>query len=181
MNILWINPCFLDYRVPVYRELDILCGGNLSIIFSEKRVPARVIKKIKSGLNDRAIALNGEKFLKLGDDTGYESGFSNRGILIPYQPGLAKTVLRQKCDVVIAEGFFQWTPVALIKKIFQQVPLVLSYERTFHTERNCSSGFDRGDFPPFVKVDLRSSAHAPLPRTHVSADLKSLVEIFESV
>ena len=39
--------------------------------------------------------------------------------------------------MIVAEGFFQWTPAALIKSLTQNVPLAIAYERTCHTERNC--------------------------------------------
>ena len=30
MNVVWVNPCFLHYRVPVYAMLDRLLGGDVS-------------------------------------------------------------------------------------------------------------------------------------------------------
>lgn len=134
MKILWINPSFLDYRIPVYSELNRLAQGGLSIIFSKSRIPDRVVKKISAVLGDSAIGLDGERILTLGKT---DSGFSNSGLQIPYQPGLIREVMSRKVDVVISEGFFQWTPIAVIRKIIKRTPLVISYERTAHTERDC--------------------------------------------
>jgi glycosyltransferase involved in cell wall biosynthesis len=124
----------LDYRVPVYAELDQLLQGGLTIIYSKRRIPDRVVKKIEAVLGNRAVGLTGERILTVSKNN---SDFANSGMAIPYQRGLLKTVLGVKSDVVIAEGFFQWTPAAVTKRILQGTPLVLSYERTAHTERNC--------------------------------------------
>lgn len=134
MKILWVNPSFLDYRVPVYAELDRLTGGKLRIIYSKTRTPSRVSAKIETVLGERAIGLEGERSIGLQRE---DAEFANAGIRIPYQPGLLNRVMSTQADVVIAEGFFQWTPAALIKRLCQHVPLVISYERTRHTERAC--------------------------------------------
>jgi hypothetical protein len=34
MRITWVTRSILDYRVPVYVELDGICGGRLALIFS---------------------------------------------------------------------------------------------------------------------------------------------------
>src|SRR5258706_4088692 len=134
MRILWVNPSFSDYRVPVYAELDRLTGGEFRIVYSKTRTPLRVDAKIREVLGPRAIGLDGERSLGLRQEDAH---FANTGVRIPYQPDLLTRVLDTKADVVIAEGFFQWTPAALAKRQCQRVPLVISYERTAHTERNC--------------------------------------------
>jgi glycosyltransferase involved in cell wall biosynthesis len=134
MRILWVNPSFSDYRVPVYAELDRLTGGEFRIVYSKTRTHARVDAKIREVLGPRAIGLDGERSLGLRQEDAH---FANTGVRIPYQPDLLNQVLGTQADVVIAEGFFQWTPAALAKRQFQRVPLVISYERTAHTERNC--------------------------------------------
>ena len=40
-------------------------------------------------------------------------------------------------DVVIGEGFFQWTPWAIMRARKTRLPFALAYEKTEHTERNC--------------------------------------------
>jgi glycosyltransferase involved in cell wall biosynthesis len=134
LKVTYVNPSFLDYRVPVYAALDQLLGGKLTVIYSKRRTPERVVHKIEAVLGNRAVGLTGERILTVGKNN---SDFANSGIAIPYQPDLLKTVLSIESDVVVAEGFFQWTPAAVTKKVLQGTPLVLSYEKTAHTERNC--------------------------------------------
>ena len=133
MKVTWVNPCFLDYRVPVYAALDRLVDGGLSIVFSATRIREGVRRKITDVLGDRAVALEGEKRLGIGIN---EETFANQGISIPYQPGLVRSIIETEPDVIISEGFFQWTPAALWAKRKARVPLVIAYEKTPHTERN---------------------------------------------
>ncbi|KYJ85565.1 glycosyltransferase family 4 protein [Sulfurovum riftiae] len=139
MKILWINPSFLNYRVSVYMELNKYVDGNLSVVFSadESITPRKVIDQIKDILGNNALGLENVKvihFMKQKVDG--RTGFANKSLKLHYQPKLLKTVWNQKVDVIIVEGFFQWSPAGYLKKLFQKVPIVLSYERTFHTERN---------------------------------------------
>ena len=46
-KILWINPSFLDYRLPLYAELDKLCNNSFYILYSKERVPKRCHSKIQ--------------------------------------------------------------------------------------------------------------------------------------
>lgn len=139
MKILWINPSFLDYRVPVYDELNKLTGGSLKLVFSSStnRTPGRVVNCISHSLGENAIALQGEKTFTIGR----KRNFANRFLSIPWQPGLYDVVMNVSADVVVVEGFFQWSPLGYLRKILKGTPVVLAYERTFHTER--SSGIIR--------------------------------------
>jgi glycosyltransferase involved in cell wall biosynthesis len=139
MKILWINPSFLDYRIPVYEELNNLCGNELSVVFSKdtKYTPLKVSERLEQILKKNAIGLLDSKtihFIKQKEKG--RTGFANKSLKLNYQPGLLKTVLNVDADVIIVEGFFQWSPSGFLKKLFHRKPLVLSYERTFHTERN---------------------------------------------
>jgi hypothetical protein len=134
MRILWVNPSFLDYRVAVYSELDQLLDGGLTVVYSKNRTPQRVSNKIEQALGARAIGLSGERKLEFGRK--HES-WSNSFVRIPFQPGLLRRLLRVQADVIVAEGFFQWTPAALLKSALQKIPIAIAYERTRHTERNC--------------------------------------------
>ena len=55
MKILWVNPSFLDYRIPVYKRLYELTGGNFYILFSKKRVSERIFLKIQEAVGGNAI------------------------------------------------------------------------------------------------------------------------------
>lgn len=133
MKILWINPSFLDYRVPVYKRLYELTNGNFYLAYSKQRVPERCIKKIESALGKNALGLKQEKVFSLGP----KKDFANSHINLPFPKGLNNLISDVDADIIISEGFFQWTPWALLKSRKNKVPLVIAYERTSHTERNC--------------------------------------------
>lgn len=133
MRILWVNPSFLDYRVPVYKRLYELTNGDFYIVFSKRAVPPRVIEKMKNAIGDHAIVFDGEKVFNIGNVGGY----SNESLRIPITKNLYKIIRDVKADLVIAEGFFQWTPKAVRYCFLHKIPLFIAYERTKHTERNC--------------------------------------------
>jgi glycosyltransferase involved in cell wall biosynthesis len=135
MRITWVNPVFLDYRVPVYKALDDLAEGGLTLIFSKRRTPPAVCEKIAAALGARAVGLAGERLLTSGNGS---AGFANAGYTVPYQKGLYRAIAASLPEVLIGDGFFQWTPVALLYKLLHRVPLVIAYERTAHTERNAA-------------------------------------------
>ena len=132
MRITWVNPAFGQYRVPVYRELDAIVESQLSVVFSSSRTGDGRRGALEAVLGDRAIGMRGEQV----SGVGRQSDFANRALRIPYQRGLLRTILATEPDCLIAEGFFQWTPSALVASLRRRLPLVIAYERTAHTERN---------------------------------------------
>lgn len=132
MKILWINPAFLDYRVPVYKKIYDLTNGNFYLIYSRKRVPERVIDKINVALGSNAIGLRNEVTLRI-PSTGK---FEDTDLKFPYQPGLYEAISKIEADVIIAEGFFQWTPAALLRAKLKGIKFFIAYERTAHAERS---------------------------------------------
>jgi len=136
MRIAWINPSFADYRVPVYSALDKASGDSLTVIFSRQRTSATVCEKLQSAIGDHAVPLDGEFSLDLGFN--HADDFANVGLHLPYQPGLLRAIEQANPDVVVSEGFFQWTPASVFFKLTRRVPLVIAYERTAHTERAAS-------------------------------------------
>lgn len=128
-----MNPSFLDYRVPVYSELSRLLHDRLTVVYSRARTPERVSRKLEAAIGGRALGLSGESVWRIGAS----SDFANHGLGVPWQRGLLETARRCRPDVVIGEGFFQWSPVALWMRVRHGTPLVISYERTAHTERAC--------------------------------------------
>ena len=139
LNITWVVRSLLDYRVPVIRELDALSGGGVRLLYSQMYTPPRVQAKLRGVLGERAVAMSGEK--RIGPRV--LQGFSNSRIRVVYQPRIFSHIRQSRPDVMIGEGFFQWTSFALGWRILRGVPLVVSYERTFHTERN-AQWFRRG-------------------------------------
>lgn len=132
MRILWVNPVFLDYRIPVYKKLNDLTNGNFYLIYSQKRVPERINRKINCALGSRAISLLNE-FVMVKPP---KDEFANTGIRIPFQPGLYKAVSKVKANIFIAEGFFQWTPITLLAAKLKRKKILIAFELTAQTERN---------------------------------------------
>ena len=131
MKITWVTRSFLDYRVPVYGELDRLCEKNLVLVCPSKWTPERAMTKVANILGDRLVVLDGE--VSIGTDI---PEFANSSICLPYQPGLIKAVRKTNPDVLVSDGFFQWTYAPLWIRATKKVPHVMCYERTFHTERS---------------------------------------------
>ncbi|NGP75945.1 glycosyltransferase family 4 protein [Balneolaceae bacterium YR4-1] len=136
MRITWVTRSFLDYRIPVYQEINRLCGDQLTVIYYDDIVPVRCQKKIKKVLGDRAVGLGGE--MRLGGQKKNNQSFANSGFRIPIRPGLTTKVRATKPDILLSDGFYQWTYAALINNAIWSTPHVMCYERTPHTERNAS-------------------------------------------
>ena len=131
MRITYVARSFLDYRVPVLAELDQMSGGKLSFITSNKWSPQRALNRLKTVLGDRAICLIGER--SLGTDVPAEA---NTTVCLPYQPGLLRAIHSTRPEVLVGDGFFQWTSATLLHRLRKRTPVVVCYERWAHTERN---------------------------------------------
>lgn len=139
MRITWITRSFLDYRVPIFDNLNKLINGNLTLIYYRDVVPLRVQRKTEQVLKENSIGLSGE--LRLMGPKSFATGASGSGnggssLRIPLQPGLIKVVRRSKPDVMVTDGFFQWSTAAIWLRAIKGIPHVMLYERTCHTERN---------------------------------------------
>jgi len=133
MKILWVNPSFLDYRIPVYKGIYDLSQADFYLLYSKKRVPERIVEKIDLVLGDHAIGMEDETILLIRG----KGDFANTNFRFPYQKGLYKAISGVNADILISEGFFQWTPLALIHARLNKKKFLIAYERTAHTERNC--------------------------------------------
>jgi len=135
MNITWVTRSFLDYRIPVYAEINRLCNNQLTVIYFADVVPQRCQDKLKAILGERAIGLTGE--VRIGGKKTENQTFANKGgIRIPLRPGLIKQVKETKPDLLLSDGFFQWSYAALWLRKWKKIPHIMCYERTLHTERN---------------------------------------------
>jgi len=132
MRITWVTRDFLDYRIPVFEEINKLSNNELTVVFNSEVTPQRCVSKIERILGDRAVGLTGE--ISIGNKQD-KLEFANTTVRIPIQKGLIKAVKNTNPDIIIGDGFFQWTMSAYWFKIVHNVPLVMLYERTFHTER----------------------------------------------
>lgn len=136
MRITWVTRSFLDYRIPVYKALDELCGNQLTLIYNSDKIPERCNKKIKTILGDRAIPLKNEYSIKSRNASDFQ--MANVGYSVPYHPDLIKTIRASKPQVIVSDGFLKWTYAALFVRLFnlKRIKHVMCYERTAHTERN---------------------------------------------
>lgn len=131
LRVAYVARSFLDYRLPVYGALDELTGGSFYLLYSAEYVPERAQRKVQQLLGERAIGLRGE--CRLGpEDAGY---MANRNVSIRFQPGLFARIRSLRPDVLVCDGFFKWTFPSLVYRAVFGTPLVILYERTFHTER----------------------------------------------
>ena len=129
MRITWVTRSFLDYRIPVFRALDELCGHQLTVIYYKDVPPQRCQDKLKAVLGDRAIAR--KKELRFGNRPKIDNASrANSSIRIPVSPGLIKQVINSKPDVLVSDGFMQWTYAALAVRALKGIPHVMLYERT---------------------------------------------------
>lgn len=135
LRISWVTRSFLDYRLPVFEQLDRLSGNNLSVIYFAEVVPEHCQERLREILGERALGLRGEIRLS-GKKRQPLAQVRGNGLRIPLQPGLIETLRRSRPEVIIADGFFQWTYAALWLRLFQGIPLVMCYEGTPHTESN---------------------------------------------
>lgn len=132
MKITYVARSFLDYRIPVLQELHRLLNGQFNYIYSADYVPARCQTRLTQAIGNSAIGLHGE--LRIGPDQ--ITDFANRQWRLVYQPKLYSTIRSTSPDVVVGDGFFQWTAFALAYRALNPVGLVVCYERTSHTERS---------------------------------------------
>lgn len=132
MKIVWCTLWFLDYRIPVFKELSEIDGVDFYLVYSADANSEKINQKIKAAIGEKAIGLSGEKHFGKSEF----DGFANQGFRIPYQPGLIKTIKSLRPDVLISDGFFQWSYSTLFLRATKSIPHVMCYERTMHTERN---------------------------------------------
>lgn len=135
MKITWCTRSFLDYRIPVYAALDKLCGHELVVIYYKDATPKRAQEKLKKILGDRAIARNKE--FRLGNGRKLDNASTmKRSVRIPISWGLVKQIIKTQPEILISDGFMQWTYASLLVRALKGIPHVMCYERTSYTERN---------------------------------------------
>ena len=134
MKILWISPWFGNYRVPVYECLNKLTDGNFFLICSKENTSGLVQNKLVEALGSNVIIKEGEKRIKIGDES---SNFANKALVIKKQPGLYHEICRIGADIIITEGFGGWAPSGIRYAVMHNKKLCMFYERTAYVERNC--------------------------------------------
>lgn len=136
MKVLYCNPSFWDYRLPFYNRLNELFNGEFYVIYSSKRYCGRekLLDKIKAVLGKNALPYENEPMFDV--HTRSFNHFSEGHQQIPLPFGLLCRIRKVRPDVLITEGFFQWTPLVVLYGFLFRVPVFMGYERTLHTERN---------------------------------------------
>ena len=139
MKVLYCNPSFWEYRLPFYVELNRLFKGNFHVIYSTKRYAhghMRLLDRIKEELGENAHPYDDEPMFDVKTHSFH--GFTEGGKQIPLPFGLWKKISKVKPNVLITEGFFQWTPLVQLYGLVHHIPVFMGYERTLYTERNNS-------------------------------------------
>ena len=140
MKVLYANPIFLNYRLPFYKRLNELFNGDFYIMYSVNRYKGRYDKLLEEIIT--VMGYNAIPYTKELLYNTYERSFKKynieKGKKIPFTRGLIREIRKIKPDVLITEGFYQWTPLLVLYSIIYRKPLFMGYERTPHTERNCS-------------------------------------------
>lgn len=132
-KVLWVNPSFLDYRIPLYKELNSICDGHFYLIYSKQRIPVRCDESIRKTLGVNAVNVSEDRlFLKRS-----KTDLANSRISLTWPHGLYRAIKKVNPDIILTEGYFQFSPWAILYAIIHRIPVVIAYERTKHTERNC--------------------------------------------
>lgn len=136
MRVLYANPVFSDYRLPFYKELNKLFKGEFYVMYSPLRYHSegleRTLQKIPIELKGFSYEYNGEKIIKIRKPFNRDFDAFYR---FPFFKGFLQSLGKYKPDVIITEGFFQWTPMVIVYSLLHRVPVYIGYERTAHTER----------------------------------------------
>ncbi len=139
MKVLYCNPSFWEYRLPFYVELNRLFNGNFHVLYSTRYFMSKhrkLLDEIEKEFGDNAHPYNNETVFdfKTRSFSKYQEG--DKSISIP--TALWGMISKIKPDVLITEGFFQWTPIVQLYGLIHHIPVFMGYERTLYTERNNS-------------------------------------------
>lgn len=131
IKIVWIVRGVKDYRVPVYNELAGNENVSLSLIFNKDLSIGDLNKKISNKIFLKPV--NSEIIYGPKDNN---AGFANKSFRATYIPGLYSLIKKSSPNVIIVEGFFQYSFYGYIYKFLNNnIKLICSYERTSFTER----------------------------------------------
>lgn len=132
MKVLWPCHWYGDYRVPVFEKLNELLGGELLVFYSQPDVTQSVDEKMKKCLPRNSKGLIG-KTIVLGSS---KTTFANTQLYLRFQPDLYKRIKEFNPDIVIAETFGGWSPIAILYAMLHKKKIMMFYERTAYVERN---------------------------------------------
>lgn len=137
MRVLYCNPSFWEYRLPFYVELNRLFKGDFHVLYSTKRYKGpheTMLEKIKQELGYNAHPYDNEWFYDTVSRTFDKKSEEYHPVAISF--GLLRRIFKVRPQVLITEGYLQWTPWIILYSLLFRVPVFMGYERTSHTERN---------------------------------------------
>src|ERR1039458_3859678 len=117
IRITWVTRFLSHYRICVFRELDHLVNGTVTVIYTKNVVRPTDQTDLAMVLGDRAMGISGEVCI------GTEGEFANEGWTVPWRPGIFRLIRDTKPDVLIGDGFFQWTAMTLAYRALRGTPL----------------------------------------------------------
>ncbi len=132
MKVIWPCHWYGDYRIPVFKHLNELLNGGLMVYYSKSDVTDSVNKKMQEQLPNNSVGLVGKTII-LGSD---KSTFANKALFLRFQPDLYKRLKQYNPDIVIAETFGGWSPIAVMYALIHKKKIMMFYERTSYVERN---------------------------------------------
>ena len=140
MKVLYCNPVFLEYRLPFYEKLVKLFDGEFYIMYSPNRYKVlgkeKFCKNIKEKLGRNAEPFENDHLFDTNSKSIDYMPDISKGKRLPIFWGLMNAIRKINPDVLITEGYFQWTPIVQLYGKLHNVPVFMGYERTLWTERN---------------------------------------------
>ena len=140
MRVLYCNPVFFEYRLPFYKELVRLFDGEFYVMYSPVRYKMcrkeEFCARMQEVLGKNAIPMTTDHLFDTNSMKWDVMPDIEKGKRIPFTRGLMRAIAKVRPDVLITEGYFQWTPLVLLYGILHRVPVYMGYERTCWTERN---------------------------------------------
>lgn len=130
-KVLWLNHTFLDYRIPVYAELNKMFQGNFHLFSSRQNRP-HIKDGIKRVLNENVRLLKTYRITLFS-----RSQLSNESLDFYVPVGMLRKGIKINPNIIICEGFGLWTIYGLVIALLCDSDLWIAYERTKFTERNC--------------------------------------------
>tara|TARA_B100000886_G_scaffold335556_1_gene292810 strand:+ start:206 stop:1315 length:1110 start_codon:yes stop_codon:yes gene_type:complete len=133
MKIIWSHNWFLEYRIAVFREMQ-LKFSDFHVIFASNNLSKSVLQDLENEIiNLHDLVSDFDIRINLPNSN---SDFANKSFGIKFPIGLFSKLHRLKPDILIGEGFFRWGLIHLLAKKIIGYKYVMCYERTPHTERN---------------------------------------------
>jgi glycosyltransferase involved in cell wall biosynthesis len=130
-KVCYVTRNVAPYRVPIFRALAELLPSGLVVVCGSKSTRPEEVAALK--LSPSILVYCVDDDVMFGPR--HHEYFANSRIVIPIVPSLLPLLIRINPDVVIGDGFFQWTGYALLYRILMRKALVVCYERTRYTER----------------------------------------------